>query len=411
MKPTLVEDLTWRGLIHQTTYKHIEDINKKGIVFYWGVDPSGDSLTVGHLAGALFAKRLIEGGHKAVLLVGGATGRIGDPDGKKQERNLLSEKVILSNVKNITSQYKKLFNSSITVVDNYSWFKNIPFLSFLRDVGKHVPMSKMLAREFIKTRLDDAEAGISYAEFSYSLMQGYDFVHLNRTKKVTLQICGSDQWGNSIAGVDLLRRLDAQEAHILSFPLVVNPTTGVKFGKTESGTVWLDEKKTSVYAFYQFWLNTPDEVVIQYLKIFTFLSREKIETLEQEKNAHPEKRESQKTLARLVTEVVHGKEKTASVIRITDILFNKQNKSLLKTKELTMLSKEVPIHIASKKETVVDCAVALHMVKSKNEGHTLYKQGGLVLSSTQDKKMFLLRKGKNTFALIRATALLKEVLH
>src|SRR5690606_15216819 len=227
--------------------------------FYWGVDPSAPSMTIGNLATAMMVRHFINYGHKAVLLLGGATGMIGDPDGKAQERDLMTAEEVEANKKGIETQYKQVFGGQeFEIVDNYDWFKDIGYLQFLRDVGKHVPMRQMLGRDFVNTRLSEDGAGISYAEFSYVLIQGYDFVHLNKEHGVTLQVCGSDQWGNSIAGVDLIRRLNGQEAHVWSAPLVVNNTTGVKFGKSEEGAVWLDEKLTSPYKFYQFWLNVDD---------------------------------------------------------------------------------------------------------------------------------------------------------
>ena len=275
---TLSEELAWRGFVNQTTFKSHADIDKTPLTFYFGVDPSAASMTIGNLAAAMMVRKFIKHGHKAIILVGGATGLIGDPDGKADERNLKTLEEIAVNKKGIVSQYKRIFGDlDFEVVDNYDWFKDLGYLEFLRDVGKHVPMRQMLGRDFVQTRLSEDGSGISYAEFSYVLIQAYDFVHLCREKGATLQLCGSDQWGNSIAGVDLIRRLTGKEAHVWSLPLIINKATGKKFGKSEDGAVWLDAELTSPYTFYQFWLNADDEGVEDYLKIYTELSREKID--------------------------------------------------------------------------------------------------------------------------------------
>ena len=228
---TLSEELGWRGFVDQTTYKDITDLDVRPVPFYWGVDPSSESMTIGNLAIAMMIRHFISHGYHAVLLVGGATGLIGDPDGKSGERELISAALIKRNKASIVSEYKRIFaGQRFEVVDNYDWFKEIGYLAFLREVGKHVPMRQMLGREFIQTRLSENGSGISYAEFSYSLIQGYDFLHLYRDKKVVLQVCGADQWGNSIAGVELIRRIEGAEAHVWSAPLVVKASTGVKFG-------------------------------------------------------------------------------------------------------------------------------------------------------------------------------------
>ena len=267
---TLAEELTWRGFVNQTTYKDITYLNDNKVVFYWGVDPSANSMTIGNLAAAMMARVFMKHGHQAVLLVGGATGMIGDPDGKALERDLLTLEQIAANKKAISAQYNQVFGKmQFKVVDNYDWFKDIGYLEFLRAVGKHVPMRTMLGREFVQSRLGEDGAGISYAEFSYSLIQGYDFLHLYKEHGVTLQLCGADQWGNSIAGVDLIRRIAGGEAHVWSSPLVINRATGKKFGKTEDGAIWLDENQTSVFKFYQFWINADDEGVEEYMKIYT----------------------------------------------------------------------------------------------------------------------------------------------
>lgn len=281
-KMTLSEELNWRGFINQTTYEDIKIIDESPLNFYLGVDPSADSMTIGNLAAVMLVKHFIDAGHKGFLLVGGATGMIGDPDGKKDERNLKAIQEINQNKKAIAEQYHQLLDGvSFELVDNYDWFKNLNYLDFLREIGKNVPLGQMLSRDFVQARLGEDGSGISYAEFSYSLIQGYDFVHLSRNFGVSLQLCGADQWGNSITGVDLIRRLDGKSANVLSLPLIVNKATGAKFGKSESGAIWIDARKTSVYKFYQFWLNVDDQGVIDYLKIYTLLDKDTIDELAQ----------------------------------------------------------------------------------------------------------------------------------
>jgi tyrosyl-tRNA synthetase len=318
---TLSQELTWRGFVNQTTYSDITALDGDPISFYFGVDPSADSMTIGNLAAAMMVRHFIDHGHKAVLLVGGATGLIGDPDGKAQERDLKSLDEISHNKAAIAAQYRQVFaGKDFAVVDNYDWFKDIGYLQFLRDVGKHVPMRQMLGRDFVASRLGEEGSGISYAEFSYSLIQGYDFVHLYREHGVTLQVCGADQWGNSITGVDLLRRIEGAEAHVWSTPLVINKTTGVKFGKSEAGAIWLDPTKTTPTQFYQFWINVDDAGAPDYLKIYSLLDRETIESIRAEHEQNPGARIAQKRLAEEVTRLVHGEQALNDAIKITGYL-------------------------------------------------------------------------------------------
>lgn len=320
---TLSQELTWRGFVNQTTFKDITALDGEPLTFYLGVDPSADSMTIGNLAIVMMVRHFIAHGHSAVLLVGGATGMIGDPDGKKQERDLLTLEQIEHNKSAIAAQYKQVLGDlPFEIVDNYDWFKDINYLDFLRDVGKHVPMRQMLSRDFVQSRLGDEGTGISYAEFSYSLIQGYDFLHLHREKNVSLQICGADQWGNSITGVDLIRRVTGDETHVWSAPLVVNKTTGIKFGKSESGAIWLDAAKTSPYDFYQFWLNLDDEGVEDYLKWYTLLSPEDIQAVMTDFDTNRSARAAQRTLAYEVTKLVHSEEKASQVIEATQMLFS-----------------------------------------------------------------------------------------
>ena len=304
---TLSEELIWRGFKNQTTFNDVTELDDKKRTFYFGVDPSASSMQVGNLAAAMMAKTFIRHGYKPILLVGGATGLIGDPDGKAQERDLKTLKEVAKNKKAIIEQYKVVFSGdNFRVVDNYDWFKNIGYLEFLREVGKHVPMRQMVSREFVQSRLSEGGAGISYAEFSYSLIQGYDFLYLFEKHGVTLQLSGADQWGNSIAGVDLIRRKTGKTAHVWTAPLIVNKATGKKFGKTEDGAVWLDADQTSPYEFYQFWLNVDDDGVEDYIKIYTELEKPEVDALMAEFKKDKSSRLAQKTLAYEITKLIHG---------------------------------------------------------------------------------------------------------
>ena len=403
---TLSEELTWRGFVNQMTYSDIKALDEGQISFYFGVDPSADSMTIGNFAAAMMVRHFIDAGHKATLLVGGATGMIGDPDGKKDERNLKTLDEIAKNREGIAAQYKTVFaGKPFTVVDNYDWFQNINYLDFLRTVGKNVPMSQMLGREFVQSRLGEDGAGISYAEFSYALIQGYDFVHLYREYGVTLQLCGADQWGNSIAGVDLIRRLEGGEAHVYSTPLVYNKATGKKFGKSEDGAVWLDPQKTSVYKFYQFWLNADDEGVIDYLKIYTLLSKDEIDALADQVRENPGARQAQKVLAREVTTLVHGKERAAQVEKVTATLFGDASVTELSEAELEVLAGEIPTVATG--GTVIGALVAADIAKSNGEakrliqGSAISLNGEKIAEDQQITGVTLLKKGKNSFVLAK----------
>ena len=394
----LSENLKWRGFVNQTTLENIERLDKEKFSFYLGVDPSASSMTVGNLSILMMVKHFINAGHTCFLLAGGATGMIGDPDGKKEERKLLSLNDINQNKKNIKNQFKKILEGKkFKLVDNFDWFKKINYLDFLREVGKNVPMSKMLNREFIKERIADENSGISYAEFSYSLIQGYDFVYLNKKFGVNLQIAGSDQWGNCIAGVDLIRRINKKEADIWTAPLIIDKKTGKKFGKSEGGAIWLDEKLTSVYKFYQFWLNVDDVGVIDYLKIYTLFSKNEIENLEKDLKENPHLRQAQKVLALEITKIVHGKEKAEMAKNITEILFSGDFKKLNK-KEIEVLKKELSF-VKFKKEKNKDIDLAqialdLKLVQSKSEARNFIEQKGLTLNEVGLNNFKIIKKGK-----------------
>ena len=403
---TLSEELTWRGFVNQTTYPDIKALDQGPISFYWGVDPSADSMTIGNLAAAMMVYHFIKAGHKAFLLVGGATGMIGDPDGKKDERSLLTLDDIARNKAAIAEQYKTVFSGqSFEIVDNYDWFKDVGYLDFLRNVGKYVPLSNMLGREFVQSRIGEGGSGISYAEFSYSLIQGYDFLTLYRNHGVTLQVCGADQWGNSIAGVDMIRRIEGAEAHIYSTPLVINKSTGKKFGKTEDGAIWLDPNKTSAYKFYQFWLNADDEGVVDYAKIYTLLDQEAVSRMAEQVASNPGAREAQKTLAREVTKIVHGEARTEAVEKVTAVLFGGANFSDLSGDEIDLLAGEIPVITLGK--TVVDALVSSGVATSNGEARRLIEGGAISLNGEKIsadqvvEATSLIKKGKNNFILVR----------
>lgn len=402
---TLSEELTWRGFVNQTTFAAITNLDEQSRTFYFGVDPSGHGMQIGNLASAMAARHLMEHGYKGVLLIGGATGMIGDPDGKLDERDLKAVEEIAANKAEIARQYRQVFAGlEFEIVDNSDWFSTINYLDFLRDIGKHVPMSMMLSREFIQTRLGEGGSGISYAEFSYSLIQGYDFLHLYRQYGVTLQLCGADQWGNSIAGVDLIRRIEGAESHVYSLPLIINKATGRKFGKTEGGAVWLDPTLTSVYKFYQFWLNVDDEGSLEYLKVYTLLDAAAVAALADQQQQNPGNRAVQKALAYEVTKIVHGEERTQSVMRVTDVLFGGADFASLNEADLEALAGEIPT--ADRDVFVTDALVAAEAVKSKGEARRLMTGGAITLNGVKIAEDLvvtepsLLKKGKNTFILV-----------
>ncbi|HAC56298.1 TPA: tyrosine--tRNA ligase [Candidatus Saccharibacteria bacterium] len=401
---TLAEELTWRGFVNQMTFADITDVNEPRTL-YWGVDPSADSMTIGNLAAAMMVRHFIDHGYKAILLVGGATGMIGDPDGKKQERDLLTVEQIAANKKAIAGQYATVFDGqAFSLVDNYDWFKDMNYLDFLRDVGKHMSMTQMLDREFVQSRIGEGGAGISYAEFSYSLIQGYDFLHLYREKGATLQVCGADQWGNSITGASLIRKLDGGEAHVYSTPLVVNKATGKKFGKSEEGAIWLDPNKTSPFKFYQFWLNADDEGVIDYLKIYTLLDKEEIGRLEGSVKERPAEREAQQVLAHEITKLVHGEARAEQARNVTAVLFGDTPFKQLLAEELDMLAREIPTTTSSR---LVNALVTSGVVASNGEARRLIAARAVSVNGakvTDDHDLTvpsLIKKGKNNFILVR----------
>ena len=404
----LSEELTWRGFANQTTYKDITAVDGEPLHFYWGVDPCAQSMTIGNLAAAMMVRAFLRHGHRATLLIGGATGLIGDPDGKAEERTLKSNEEIEKNKKAIISQYHRIFDGyKFDIVDNHDWFKGIGYLEFLRTIGKHVPMRQMMGRDFVQKRLSEEGAGISYAEFSYVLIQAYDFLYLNEKKGITLQVAASDQWGNSIAGVDLIRRITGNEAHVWTTPLVVNKTTGKKFGKTEEGAIWLDENLTSAYQFYQFWLNADDEGVESYLKIYTELEKHDVELAMAEFNSNRQNRMAQRLLAYEVTKFVHGEKRAKEVAKVTDVLFAEGNFLKLEKEEKMLLKHE--LGSVKYTEDLADVLVNSGLAASKKEARTFLASGAIYINSQKAgpenldlfvSGMNLVKRGKNTFAIV-----------
>lgn len=403
----LSEELSWRGFVNQTTFKSVDELDDSPITFYWGVDPSAASMTIGNLAAAMMVRQFMEHGHKAVLLVGGATGMIGDPDGKSDERNLMTLEQIEINKAGIAAQYERVFGGlDFKLVDNKDWFKDMGYLDFLRDVGKHVPMRQMLGRDFVQKRLSENGSGISYAEFSYVLIQAYDFLHLHQNMGVDLQICGSDQWGNSVAGVDLIRRVTGQETHVWTTPLIINKATGKKFGKSEEGAIWLDPKLTSVYKFYQFWLNLADDGIEDYIKVYTLLPKQKIDSLMADFKANPSGRLAQKTLAYEVTNLVHGAKHTEAVIKATDVLFGTGSFLNLDGDEVAVLKVELPTVPAG--QSLAATLVAAGLAISASEAQRFIAAGAINVNNqkiTEDHQTSLqpganlIKRGKNNFAI------------
>ncbi len=402
----LTSELKWRGFVNQTTLKDLSVLDNEKLTFYWGVDPSADSMHIGHLAMAIMVMHFIAAGHKPVLLIGGATGLIGDPDGKDQERTLKPREEVESNKQAIVTQYHRVFGGlDFQVVDNLDWFSQINYIDFLRDYGKHFSLTQLLDRDFIKSRTGEGGSGISYAEFSYSLIQGYDFLHLFREKNVTLQISGSDQWGNALSGVELIRKIEGKESHVYTAPLIINKATGKKFGKSEEGAIWLDEKKTSVYQFYQFWVNVDDNSVIDYLKIYTPLSHDQIEQLGRESISSPSERAAQKALAYEVTSLVHGAERAESAKKVTETLFgDNSNINQLDPGQLDFLSKEIPTIAQG---LLSDRLAEAGIIESKSEFRRLLEGGAFSVNGqkiSEDREITevsIVKKGKNSFVLVR----------
>ncbi|HEX8390000.1 MAG TPA: tyrosine--tRNA ligase [Candidatus Saccharimonadales bacterium] len=420
---TLAEELQWRGFVNQTTFTTLDDVNQPR-TFYWGVDPSAKSMHIGQLAMAMMIRHFIAHGHTAILLVGGATGMIGDPGGKTSERDLKTIEEITTNKDAIADQYKQLFTGlSFRVVDNYDWFKDINYLDFLRDIGKHFSMTQLLDRDFVKSRIGEGSSGISYAEFSYGLIQGYDYLHLYRTHGASLQLAGSDQWGNSLSGVSMIKKLESSDTHVWTAPLIVDKTTGRKFGKSEGNAIWLDPTMTSPYQFYQFWLNVDDAGVIDYLKIYTLLTRDQIEAVIEDQTSAPAEREAQRLLAYEVTKLVHGEALADRVRSVSDLLFGRGDFDRLTSEDIDVLSTEIPtVQLVptsglqddnAKTEMISTILVKAGLCKSRGEARDAVTSGGVTIVGGQAKNLrvdsdvaiavapTLIKKGKNGFTLVR----------
>lgn len=395
---TVFEDLKWRGLIKDISSPELEEkLNKGGMTFYIGTDPTADSLHVGHLSSFLISKRLKDAGHHPILLVGGGTGMIGDPR-PTTERAMITKEQVSKNIEGLKEQVEKLFG--FEVVNNYDWIKDINVLDFLRDYGKYFNINYMLDKDIIKRRLD---TGITYTEFSYMILQALDFKYLHEHKNVNLQCAGSDQWGNITAGIDLIRKSTGDEVYGFTMPLVTD-SQGRKFGKSEGNALWLDKEKTSSYELYQFFVNVEDCMVIDYLKIYTFLSKEEIEELEIKHKEHPELREAHKALAREIITFLHGKEEYDKAVDLAEHLFNNKFNDLSK-KDIEELFKNANINEVEANQNIVDFIINLGIAKSKREAREFIEAGAISINGEKvtnietiiDKTMFI----ENTYIVVR----------
>jgi tyrosyl-tRNA synthetase len=421
----LIQELKWRGMVQDIMPGTEEHLLKEKTIGYIGFDPTADSLHIGSLVQILLLMHLQRAGHQPIALVGGATGMVGDPSGKSEERNLLSEKVLRHNVNCVHKQLEKFLDFSsetnpAIMTNNYDWFKDMGFLNFIRDVGKHITVNYMMSKDSVKKRM---ESGISFTEFSYQLLQGYDFYWLFKNKNCKLQMGGADQWGNMTTGAELIRRMNGGEAFSFTTPLITK-TDGGKFGKTEKGNIWLDAAKTSSYEFFQFWVNVSDEDAEKYIKIFTFLSKEEIDTLISKHRGEPHLRLLQNTLAREVTCMVHSETDYNTAVEASQILFGKGTKEMLeKMDELLFLSvfDGVPTFNIGKNDIdngvlLTDLlAVKTQIFPSKGEARKMIQAGGLSINKekvTEDalinslmllnKKYLLIQKGKKNYYLVVA---------
>ena len=367
---TLFEELKWRGLIKDISSPELEEkLNQGGMTFYIGTDPTADSLHVGHLSSFLISKRLQDAGHHPILLIGGATGMIGDPR-PTTERAMISKEEVEHNYQCLKKQVDEIFG--FEVVNNYDWIKNINTLDFLRDYGKFFNINYMLDKDIIRRRL---ETGITYTEFSYTILQALDFKYLHDHKNVNLQCAGSDQWGNITSGIDLIRKSSKDEVYGFTMPLVTD-SQGKKFGKSEGNAIWLDKNKTSSYKLYQFFINVEDSMVIDYLKIYTFLSKEQIEEYEKENNEHPELRAAHKALAREIITFLHGKEEYEKAVNLADHLFNNKFNDLSKS-DIEELFGSEDIKEVTPNQTIVDMLVEMKAVSSKREAKEFVTNGAI----------------------------------
>ncbi len=425
---SILDELNWRGLIADCTdTAALNEKLKTPTTLYCGFDPTADSLHVGHLVPLLALRRFQNFGHHPIAVAGGATGSIGDPSGKSAERSLLTKEQIKANVEAVRPQLARLLDFEIKqnparLVDNADWTAGISYLDFLRDVGKHFSVNQMVAKESVRARMEDREVGISYTEFSYMLLQAFDFYVLARDYGCELQIGGSDQWGNITAGIDLLRKKLGKQGYGLTLPLITK-SDGTKFGKTAGGAVWLDPKKTSVYKFYQFWINTDDRDVIRYLKFFTFLSKEEVEQLEKQHTENPGARVAHKALAKSVTDLIHGETATQEAIRASEILFGGTLEGIAES-TFNEIVGEVPTKGIEKAKLdgaglpLVELLVHAGLSQSKGQARKDIEGGGVNINNVRETniaravtandllfgKHLLLRKGKKNYVVVTVTA-------
>lgn len=402
----LYEDLLWRGLIKDVAGEDLKDkLNGEPITFYWGTDPTADSLHIGHYSSLVTAKRLMKAGHNPILLCGGATGRIGDPR-PTAEREILDYSVIEQNIKGIRSQIDRLFEGKAELVDNYDWTKDYTFLEFLRDIGKYINVNYMINKDIISRRL---ETGITYAEFSYMLLQGYDFLHLYETKNCIMQVEGSDQWGNITTGIELIKKKLGKEAYAFTMPLILD-ATGKKFGKSEGNALWLDKNKTSPYEIYQYLINADDSKVFEYLKVFTFLSKDEIEEIMNRQNEKPELRIAQKALAYEVVKDIHGIEEAEKSISISNALFTGNVKELTES-EIEEAFQGVPTVEIKEDSKLIDLLVNNQIASSRREAREFLNNNAITLDGdivndenlviNTTKKYHTIRRGKKKYYLIK----------
>lgn len=404
---TLYEELKWRGLIQDISSPDLIDkLNNESLTFYIGTDPTADSMHIGHYSSFLISKRLAKAGHHPILLVGGATGLIGDPK-PTAERPMISKEAVEHNFKGLKKQAEEIFG--FEVVNNYDWTKDINVIDFLRDYGKYFNINYMLAKDKVKSRL---ESGITYAEFSYMILQALDFMHLYEERGCTLQVAGSDQWGNITAGIELVRKKLDKEIYGMVMPLVTD-SNGVKFGKTEGNALWLDKNKTSSYELYQYLINLEDSMIIEYLKKLTFLSKEEIEEIEKRHNENPGLREAHKILAREVITDIHGKEEYEKALKLSQVLFSGDIKELT-SKEIEEVFKGVPTYETEPGKTLIDVLVESHAASSKREAREFINNGAISIngdvvkdenclidnSKAIDDKYIAIRRGKKKYYLI-----------
>lgn len=409
----LSEELIYRGFKAETTIDNPEDLdNRESKKFYWGADPSADSLTIGNLAALMMCACFVRHGYEPYLLVGGATGQIGDPK-ENDERELKSLDEVEHNKNCIKKQIERVVDAeNVKMVDNLDWFRNMKYLDFLREVGKVFSMTQLLDRQFVQNRIGEGGGGISYAEFSYTLIQGYDFLHLYREHGVSLQLCGADQYGNCTSGIHLIRRLENGNADVWSTPLIIDPVTGKKFGKSEGNAVWLaaadngSGNYTSIFDFYQFWLNQSDEAVEYLIKIYTLYSKEEIENILEQHRMAPEKRIAQKALARGATEVVHGVKNAEAIENLTAVLFDR-NTDFADFSEDEIIEFANYLPTIGKGVTLVDALASSGLASSKKKAREFLTQGAITVSGVkvQDDielmQTAIIKKGKNKFLIVK----------